>query len=87
MYYNTFKTCNVYMRTINLTVQIEDADWAEAQFYNWIEASIGDAIIDIKTLPKTDKLKDKDKHFRKMLSELSKQRKALNDYINKHNYE
>ena len=72
------------MRKILITVEIEDNDVIELQLYNMVKS--WSCFKDFRVLTNTDRLKETDVHFQKMLSELSKQRKAVDDYINKHNY-
>lgn len=67
-------------RTIIVTIEIEDVDYQEAQLYNFLNGSIGDAIKDIKTLPDTRALYDTDKHFRTMVLN----RKRLTEQIEKY---
>ena len=45
------------MRTINLTIKFEDSDLIEHNLRNTLEGLLGDSIIDIRTLPKTEHLR------------------------------
>lgn len=74
------------MRKILITVEIEDNDLIEFNFNKWLYTNLGDTIKDYKVLTNTDELYEKDTYFQKMIRELGKQRKAVNDYINEHNF-
>jgi len=68
------------MRTINLTIKFEDNDLVEYNVRNALKGLLGDAIIDIKTLPNTDHLKE-DKVYLEMRKKKKADEKALYKYV------
>ena len=74
------------MRKLFVTLEIEDNDLIESQVYAYLQSSFGDALKDFTKAPNTDELYKEDKTFRDMLDKLRKDKKAVNDYINKHNF-
>lgn len=74
------------MRTVNLTVRFEDNDVIEQQLRQFLRTHLGGSIVDIKTLPNTDKLYEEDPVFKRLLKAQSKNKREVQDYINKHNF-
>lgn len=68
------------MRVLNFTIKIEDNDLIEYKVRSFIESNLGSSLIDIKTLPNTDHLKD-DKNFQKLLKSKKDAQKNINNYI------
>ena len=68
------------MRTINLTIKIEDSDLEEYRLRSELEGLLGSAMVDIKTLPNTDHVKD-DKVYMDMWKKKKAHERAMYQYI------
>lgn len=68
------------MRTINLTIKFEDSDLVEYNLRNALQGLLGDSIVDIKTLPNSEHLKE-DKTYLEMKKLKRKHEKELYKYI------
>ena len=68
------------MRTINFTIKIEDNDLIEHKVRSFLENNLGSSIVDIKTLPNTEHLKDYIS-FKKLLKSKREAQKNIDKYI------
>lgn len=68
------------MRTINLTIKFEDSDLIEHRLRTALQDLLGDSIVDIKTLPNTDHVKE-DKVYLEMYKKKKANEKALYKYV------
>lgn len=74
------------MRTLNFTLKIEDNDLIEHKVRSLLTSTFGDSLIDIKTLPNTDHLKN-DNHFLKLCKDKRNAQKNINSYIDNNRIE
>ena len=68
------------MRTINLTIKFEDSDLIEHSLRNTLQGLLGDSIIDIRTLPKTEHLRE-NKEYLALKKQEKIAKKLVYDFI------
>ena len=66
------------MRLLNFTIEIEDSDFVEHQWREWLKDNIQPK--HVKTLKNADHIKD-DKHYRKLLKMKKDAQYNLDKYI------
>lgn len=71
------------MRTINVTIKIEDKDHVEQKLYESLDGMLGSSMTDYCKLPDLSKYFESDTTFLKLYSEKKKAKQKFNDYINK----
>lgn len=69
------------MRTIIITVKIDDNDVIEHNLYKLMQSVLGTSFKDFKILPNTKELYQNDKVFKKMVIDSKKQRRLIDDYV------